>query len=84
MSLRHLQRLFFLIRVHLLTRFLNRRRSYSFSKKIQNTRNKKNQNLQGIKYEKKKVEGPICFFGLLGHQVCLGTKQLKITIFFYL
>jgi hypothetical protein len=32
-----------------------------FFKKIQNTKNKKNQNLQVTKYEKKEVEGPIFF-----------------------
>jgi hypothetical protein len=39
-----------------------------FFKKIQNTKNKKKQNLQGTKYGKKEVEGPICFSG------CLVTK----------
>jgi hypothetical protein len=39
---------------------------------------------KGIKYEKKEVEGPNYFFRLLGHQVCLETKQLKIKILFCL
>jgi hypothetical protein len=39
---------------------------------------------KGIKYKKKEVEGLNYFFGLLGHQVCLETKQLKIKILFCL
>jgi hypothetical protein len=56
-----------------------------FFKKIQNTKKKwKIKMNKGIKYKKKEVEGPNYFFGLLGHQVCLETKQLKIKILFCL
>jgi hypothetical protein len=46
-----------------------------FFKKFKIQKNKKNQNLQGIKYEKKEVEGPICFSGCLVNKFAWGPSN---------
>jgi fucose permease len=76
MSLRHLQHLFPIRSV--VNTLFKLTLELLFFKKIQNKKNKKIQNLQGIKFEKKK-KLRIQFIFL----DCFATKQLKITNYFF-
>jgi len=78
MSLRHLHHLFPIRSV--VNMLFKLTLELLFFKKIQNKKNKKIQNLQGIKFEEKKeVEDSIYFFRLLRHQAIKNNK-----LFFHL